>query len=194
MAKLLIIDDEKSIRKTLREILEYEKFSVDEASDGAEGIALIQKNKYDIVLCDIKMPKMDGMEVLDKIMQISADTPVVMISGHGTIETAVEAVKKGVFSPPSDSSAHDYRGLQKLVADAQVGLQRLTPEEVNALEGKEVTFQFRDRKMPFVAEGFLLSFSLPNFHFHATTTYDILRLKGVPLGKRDYMGPPRLKS
>ncbi len=97
MAKLLIIDDEKSIRKTLREILEYEKYQVDEASDGAEGIAMIQKEKYDIVLCDIKMPKMDGIELLDKVMQLSSDTPVVMISGHGNIETAVEAVKKGAF-------------------------------------------------------------------------------------------------
>lgn len=97
MAKLLIIDDEKSIRKTLREILEYEKYQVDEAADGVEGLNMIQKEKYDIILCDIKMPKMDGIEVLDKIMQSSADIPVVMISGHGNIETAVEAVKKGAF-------------------------------------------------------------------------------------------------
>lgn len=97
MAKLLIIDDEKSIRKTLREILEYEKYQVEEAADGMEGISMIQKEKYDIVLCDIKMPKMDGIEVLDKVMLISPDTPVVMISGHGNIETAVEAVKKGAF-------------------------------------------------------------------------------------------------
>jgi DNA-binding NtrC family response regulator len=97
MAKLLIIDDEKSIRKTLKEILEYEKYQVDEAADGIEGLALIEKNKYDIVLCDIKMPKMDGIEVLEKIMDTTVDTPVVMISGHGNIETAVEAVKKGAF-------------------------------------------------------------------------------------------------
>lgn len=97
MAKLLIIDDEKSIRKTLREILEYEKYQVEEAMDGTEGVSLVGKNKYDVVLCDIKMPKMDGLEVLDKIMELSADTPVVMISGHGNIETAVEAVKKGAF-------------------------------------------------------------------------------------------------
>jgi len=97
MAKILIIDDEKSIRKTLREILEYEKYQVDEASDGVEGLGMIQKEKYDIVLCDIKMPKMDGIEVLEKVMQLSIDTPVVMVSGHGNIETAVEAVKKGAF-------------------------------------------------------------------------------------------------
>jgi two-component system, NtrC family, nitrogen regulation response regulator NtrX len=97
MAKILIIDDEKSIRKTLREILEYEKYQVDEAADGVEGLNLIQKEKYDIILCDIKMPKMDGIEVLEKIMKLSIDTPVVMVSGHGNIETAVEAVKKGAF-------------------------------------------------------------------------------------------------
>jgi DNA-binding NtrC family response regulator len=97
MAKLLIIDDEKSIRKTLREILEYEKFQVDEAPDGTEGLALISKNKYDVILCDIKMPKMDGIEVLERIIAMSVDAPVVMISGHGNIETAVEAVKKGAF-------------------------------------------------------------------------------------------------
>ncbi|MCE3280207.1 MAG: Fis family transcriptional regulator [Bacteroidetes bacterium] len=97
MAKILIIDDEKSIRKTLREILEYEKYQVDEAADGVEGLGMIQKDKYSIILCDIKMPKMDGIEVLDKIMAMGIDTPVVMVSGHGNIETAVEAVKKGAF-------------------------------------------------------------------------------------------------
>jgi two-component system nitrogen regulation response regulator NtrX len=97
MAKLLIIDDEKSIRKTLREILEYENFKIDEAADGLEGLAMIQKEKYDIILCDIKMPKMDGIELLEKVLATGSDTPFVMISGHGNIETAVEAVKKGAF-------------------------------------------------------------------------------------------------
>jgi len=97
MAKILIIDDEKSIRKTLREILEYEKHIVDEAVDGMEGFGMAQKENYDVLLCDIKMPKMDGLELLDKIIQANIETPVVMISGHGTIETAVEAVKKGAF-------------------------------------------------------------------------------------------------
>jgi DNA-binding NtrC family response regulator len=97
MSKILVIDDEKSIRKTLREILEYENFKVDEAGDGAEGAAMAEKENYDIILCDIKMPKVDGMETLDRILKAKPDVPIVMISGHGTIETAVEAVKKGAF-------------------------------------------------------------------------------------------------
>ncbi|MBI3500268.1 MAG: sigma-54-dependent Fis family transcriptional regulator [Bacteroidetes bacterium] len=97
MPKILVIDDEKSIRKTLREILEYENFKVDEAGDGAEGASMAEKENYDIVLCDIKMPKVDGMEALDRIQKVKPDMPIVMISGHGTIETAVEAVKKGAF-------------------------------------------------------------------------------------------------
>jgi len=97
MAKILIIDDEKSIRTTLREILEYEKFQVDDAADGFAGIDLIKKNKYDVILCDIKMPKMDGMEVLEKTLELNHETTIVMISGHGNIDTAVEAIKKGAF-------------------------------------------------------------------------------------------------
>ncbi len=107
---------------------------------------------------------------------------------------AIEGVKKGVFQPPPAAPTYDYPALQKLVADAREALQKMTPADVNALEGKEVAFQIRDFKMPFTAEGFLLSFSLPNFYFHATTAYDILRMKGVPIGKRDYMGQMRLKS
>ncbi len=105
---------------------------------------------------------------------------------------AIEGVKKGVFSPPSGPDL-DYRGLQKLVTDARDALAKLTPAEVNALEGRDVVFQLRDMKIPFTAEGFLMSFSLPNFYFHAATAYDILRLKGVKLGKRDYMGQMRMK-
>jgi len=107
---------------------------------------------------------------------------------------AIEGVKKGVFSPPPELPPLDYAGLQKVVADARAALQQLTAADVNALEGRDVVFQFRDFKMPFTAEGFLLSFSLPNFYFHATTAYDILRSKGAPLGKRDFMGPLRLKG
>jgi two-component system, NtrC family, nitrogen regulation response regulator NtrX len=91
-----VIDDEKSIRNTLREILEYEKYDVDDAPDGATGLQLARDNRYDAILCDIKMARMDGMEVLSQILQMT-DTPVIMISGHGTIDTAVEAIKKGAY-------------------------------------------------------------------------------------------------
>lgn len=97
MARILIIDDEKSIRNTLRDILVYEKIEVEEAADGAEGLKKAEAGNFDLVLCDIKMPKMDGIEVLSKLHAINPDLPVVMISGHGTIETAVEAIKKGAY-------------------------------------------------------------------------------------------------
>ena len=97
MANILLIDDEKSIRKTLREILEYEGYNVEEAQDGAEGLRMIQDGDFDAVLCDIKMPKMDGMEVLEKATKSNPDVPLIMISGHGTLETAVDAVKNGAF-------------------------------------------------------------------------------------------------
>lgn len=97
MAKILVIDDEKSIRDTLKEILEYEEHQVDLAADGDEGLTLFNENKYDIVLLDIKMPQKDGIEVLEEIFKINYEIPVIMISGHGNIDTAVETIKKGAY-------------------------------------------------------------------------------------------------
>ncbi|TFH19868.1 MAG: sigma-54-dependent Fis family transcriptional regulator [Bacteroidia bacterium] len=97
MAHILVIDDERSIRNTLKEILEYEKFTVDLAEHGAEGLEKYRQGKYDIVLCDIKMPEMDGLEVLEKISKEEGDAQVIMISGHGNIDNAVEAIKKGAY-------------------------------------------------------------------------------------------------
>lgn len=102
---ILVIDDERSIRKVLGEILSFEGFTVDEAADGAEGVKKIKEGNYDCILCDVKMPKMDGMEVLQIARQERPDTPFIVISGHGTIETAVDAVKKGAYdyiSKPPD--------------------------------------------------------------------------------------------
>lgn len=97
MANILIIDDERPIRRTLREILEFEKYKIDEAEDGEEGIAKAKAKNFDLILCDIKMPKKDGIEVLQTLKESGVESPVVMISGHGTIETAVEAIKIGAF-------------------------------------------------------------------------------------------------
>ncbi|WP_162341716.1 sigma-54-dependent transcriptional regulator [Cyclobacterium salsum] len=97
MPKILIIDDEKVIRSTLKEILEYEKYEIFEAQDGEKGLEMIQNEEFDLVLCDIKMPKMDGIEVLTKVGALQKQPQFIMISAHGTIETAVEATKKGAF-------------------------------------------------------------------------------------------------
>ncbi len=97
MSKILVIDDERSIRNTLKDILEYEKYEVDLAEDGNKGIEMIRSAEYDVVLCDIKMPGLDGIEVLERVVVLAPDTPVVMISGHGNIDTAVDSIKKGAF-------------------------------------------------------------------------------------------------
>ena len=97
MAKILVVDDNQSIRNTLRDILELEKYEVDEANDGIQCLGKLKKANYDVVIMDIKMPKMDGMEALERVQMISSDTPVIMISGHANIDTAVDAVKKGAF-------------------------------------------------------------------------------------------------
>lgn len=105
MANILIIDDEKAIRKTLTEILAFEGHKIEEAADGEEGLKKFSEKNYDVVLCDIKMPKMDGIEFLEKAKQHNADIPIIMISGHGNIDTAVDAVKKGAYdyiSKPPD--------------------------------------------------------------------------------------------
>lgn len=97
MSKILVIDDERSIRNTLKDILEYEKYEVDLAEDGIKALEKVKTAEYDIILCDIKMPGMDGIEVLEKLGEFTPDTPVVMISGHGNIDTAVDSIKKGAF-------------------------------------------------------------------------------------------------
>jgi two-component system nitrogen regulation response regulator NtrX len=97
MAKILIIDDEPSIRRALREILEFEKFEVAEAENGREGLNKATADTYDVIFCDIKMPEMDGVEVLEQLNKQGIETPVIMISGHGNIETAVDTIKNGAF-------------------------------------------------------------------------------------------------
>jgi len=107
--------------------------------------------------------------------------------------SALAALKTGTFTPASSHPQHDYAELQAHVQEAQATLQKVTPDEVNGQEAVEVNFQVGPNTLRFTGADFILSFSLPNFHFHATTAYDILRSKGAPLGKRDYMGRVRLK-
>ncbi|MGL5683439.1 MAG: sigma-54-dependent transcriptional regulator [Marinifilaceae bacterium] len=97
MTKVLVIDDERSIRNSMKDILQFENYDVILAENGMEGIVAVKNDKPDVVFCDIKMPKMEGIEVLERIKEFSPDTPVVMISGHGTIDTAIEAIKKGAY-------------------------------------------------------------------------------------------------
>ena len=94
MMKILIIDDERSIRNSLKEILSDEGYDVDVAGNGIEGISMVEKEKYSVIFCDIKMPEMDGIEVLDKLIGMGTDAAVVMISGHGDIDPAVECIEK----------------------------------------------------------------------------------------------------
>ncbi|MDP4151474.1 MAG: sigma-54 dependent transcriptional regulator [Bacteroidota bacterium] len=134
MSNILIIDDEKAIRKTLSEILSYEGYKMDEAGDGEEGLKKFKEKDYDVILCDIKMPKIDGIEFLEKAKESNPDIPIIMISGHGTIETAVEAVKKGAYdyiSKPPDLNRllitiRNAMDKTSLVAEAKVLKRRVS--------------------------------------------------------------------
>jgi hypothetical protein len=105
---------------------------------------------------------------------------------------ALKALESGRFAPPGPTGDLDYAGLQQLVADAHAELSKVSRESVEALEGKQVTFSIGDFKMLFTAPNFVLSFTHPNLFFHATTAYDMLRMKGVPIGKANFLGPMRI--
>lgn len=106
---------------------------------------------------------------------------------------AIEGIQQGEFRPPQDPGTWNYQDLQKLVEDAREKLQKVSPDAVNACMGKDLIFHLGKHQLPFTAEKFILSFSLPNFYFHATTAYDILRERGTPLGKVDFLGQMRMK-
>ncbi|MHA4842702.1 sigma-54-dependent transcriptional regulator [Flavitalea antarctica] len=147
MSNILIIDDEKAIRKTLTEILSYEGYKIEEAGDGDEGLKKFRDKAYDVVLCDIKMPKLDGLEFLDKAREVNPDIPVIMISGHGTIETAVEAVKKGAYdyiSKPPDLNRllitiRNAMDKTNLVAEAKVLKRKVSKVEEMIGESSPIT-------------------------------------------------------
>jgi hypothetical protein len=117
---------------------------------------------------------------------------VVSVAHHSL--GAIRGIEAGVFGPPAGPLDQDYAALEKLVAETRTALQAYERSAIDALETKDVAFKMGERGMPFVARDFVLSFSFPNFYFHAATAYDILRMKGVPIGKRDFMGMPRIKT
>ncbi len=144
MTRILIIDDERAIRSTLREILEYEDYKVDDVDNGIDGLELIKKNQYDLILCDIKMNRMDGMEVLTEGLKLKPDLPFIMISGHGTVETAVEASKKGAFdfiSKPPDLNrllitVRNALDRGSLVTETKVLKQKVSKSRVREILGE----------------------------------------------------------
>lgn len=117
---------------------------------------------------------------------------VVSVAHHSL--GAIRGIMAGEFAPPGGPNELDYAGLQELVTNAARDLEALDADEINSYEGKDVVFKLGDNELPFTAENFVLSFSHPNLYFHAATAYDMLRMKGVPLGKRDFMGRMRMKS
>lgn len=145
MNSILIVDDEKAIRKTLSEILSFEGYQIDEAADGEEGLKMFKEKIYDVVLSDIKMPKIDGLEFLQKALEANPDVPIIMISGHGNIETAVEAVKKGAYDfiqkPPDLNrlliTIRNAKERNNLVAETKVLKRRAsrTQEMIGESEG-----------------------------------------------------------
>ncbi len=143
MANVLIVDDESPIRRTLKEILQFEKFGVDEACDGYECLSKLKTGKFDVVLMDIKMPKMDGMETLERIQIMAPETPVVMISGHANIDTAVEAVKKGAFDfiakPPDLNrlliTIRNALDKSSLITEAKVLKQKVSSSKTQEMIG-----------------------------------------------------------
>ncbi len=144
MAKILIVDDDQGIRKTLKNILEFEKYQIDEAQDGFECLIKLKRNDYDIIILDIKMPKMDGMETLERIQKLKPDTPVLMISGHGTIDTAVDAVKKGAYDfiqkPPDLNrlliTLRNALDRSTLITEKKVLQKRIATKQPTTIVGK----------------------------------------------------------
>lgn len=151
MNSILVIDDEKAIRKTLSEILSFEGYKVEEAADGEEGLKKFREKAYDAVLCDVKMPKVDGLEFLQKAIEANSDVPIIMISGHGNIETAVEAVKTGAYdfiSKPPDLNRllitiRNAMDRNKLVAEAKV-LKRRVSKVQNMIGESEAIKKIKD--------------------------------------------------
>src|SRR5690606_6613602 len=149
VARILIVDDDKSIRKTLRDILEFEKYEVDESTDGLDCMVKLKQSKFDVIILDVKMPRMDGMEAIEKIQNLCPDIPVIMISGHGNIDTAVEAVKKGAFDyiqkPPDLNrlliTLRNAMDKSSLITEKKVLQRRVTGTRIQEIIGESEGIQ-----------------------------------------------------
>ena len=150
-----------------------------------EGV--LEKGRAHCEASGIDLNEVLGTRLIDDMLPFTFQ--VFSVAHHSL--GALKGVEAGVFGPPQVEET-DYAGLQALLAQAREGVSQYTPEAVNGFEGNPMEFRMGSLVMPFKAEDFLLTFSLPNFYFHATTTYDMLRMKGTPIGKRDFMGRPRL--
>ena len=147
------------------------------------GLAHCQENNIDPA-------ELVAARLFDNMLPLSFQ--VVSLAHHSI--GAIEGAKAGSFGSPAHAMPADFPAMQQMIATTREALKGVTPADLDALEGKDVTFAIGEFKIPFTAEKFLLSFSLPNFYFHAATAYDILRTRGVPLGKRDFMGQMRVKT
>jgi|HubBroStandDraft_5_1064220.scaffolds.fasta_scaffold358917_1 hypothetical protein len=144
-----------------------------------------------------KEMEVDPEEIVER--RVFADMNPFRFQIHQVVshsQGAIEAMKAGVLRVPAERERpkSTYAELQSLIADAHAALTKIKPAEIDGLEDRDIVFEVRDSKRVFTCKGFLFSFSLPNFYFHATTAYDILRGRGVPIGKRDFMGQLRLKT
>lgn len=153
-------------------------------------VGILEKGRAHCEAQSIDLAEVVQMRLYDDMLPFSFQVHSVVHHSLG----AIRGVASGTFRPPSDLEDLDYAGLQDKVTGALGELESYTREDVDKLAGGDVMFKIGDREMPFTAEGFVLTFSLPNLHFHAATAYDILRMKGVPLGKRDFMGRMQLKG
>ena len=130
-----------------------------------------------------------GHKLYDNMLPLAFQ--IVSVQHHSL--GAIEGLKAGLFGPPKAAFPTTFVGLQAMIAETRTALEALSAAEVDGYAGKDVTFAMGDFKIPFTAETFILSFSLPNFYFHAATAYDLLRMKGAPFGKRDFLGAMRMK-
>ena len=151
-------------------------------------ISFLDKGKTFCLENGITLDEMVNFRLADDMLPLKFQILAVEHQSIGTID----AMQEGVFGPPASMPELSYQELEAIMAETKAKLQALSRESVDCYAGKSITFKMGDMAIPFTAENFVMSFSLPNFYFHAATAYDMLRIKGAPLGKRDFLGTMRV--